>query len=251
MAGGQGEVGDNGEDGIDGNNGDIGPPGMAGLPGMNGTDGVDGDKGDPGDTGLSGPDVSVSGSAPSAYIHWGRSDCPMNASFVYNGSVAGPDSRIRGGAADFLCLPSSPVFFDDSTTSTIFISQVVGVRYCTAGGPLSGVNDEGVPCAMCVTPNRPTLMFPAATSCPDQWDEEYLGFLMSSEDFDASSSLTIDATRTKYICVNSAANGLTPAGSPVNACIAHVHANCPSQLLDCSGYNTLQLACVVCSKQKV
>ena len=251
-----GQVGMEGEDGdnrVDGSDGAIGDTGSQGLPGMDGTDGTIGATGATGPPGSRGPRGPGNGIRASAYINWGRQDCPANAILVYNGSVAGRYGILRGGGTDFLCLPRDPTFYNIMRSSSIFpTSQVAGIQYFTTSEPLSIVHSANTLCAMCVTLNRPTLMFPATTNCPAQWDEEYTGFLMSSRDFDASTNANPTETRLRYICVNDTPDESSPNTISTNAAlIAHVHANCPAMLLDYSSYNSAQLACVVCSKPAI
>ena len=62
------------------------------------------------------------------------------------------------------------------------------------GAPFSSVDDHNVPCAVCYTSTRETvLMIPAQLTCPSSWTREYYGYLMANRN---------DYRRTMFECVD-------------------------------------------------
>ena len=64
-----------------------------------------------------------------------------------------------------------------------------GVGY---NGPLISVHDHNVPCAVCYTSARGTvIMIPAQLTCPSSWTREYYGYLMAERYIRKSSSYNV------------------------------------------------------------
>ncbi len=157
--------------GFKGARGYPGPPGETGIAGPTGPQGQKGDLGPPG---------PYSGGA--VYTRWGRTTCPSTSGTekVYSG-LAGGSHYTHGGGANYLCLPHNPQYLGYQTGS-YDASYLYGAEYQTyREGPFRSMKDHNVPCAMCYTPRRGTVLkLPARYSCPSGWTREYYGYLMSA-----------------------------------------------------------------------
>ena len=191
-----GEKGERGDPGLPGEmggekgeKGEMGDGGPQGIPGSQGAKGERGEKGDHGSQGLSGPtgpqgekgdigekgESGVQGAAHSGgvYIRWGRTSCPNDTGIelVYSGRAGGSNTL-----TDFACYP-----IDDPEYSNTSASGSLGVNGITYASHPAGLNGESVPCAVCYSPLRPTIMMiPARLTCPPNWTSEYAGYLMGN-----------------------------------------------------------------------
>ena len=245
-----GRDGRDGEDGRDGRDGEDGVPGPAGQDGKDGKDGRDGrdgkdgekgEKGDPGLLGPPGPPGPSSGGV--VYTRWGRTTCPdtPGTELVYAGRAGGTHFSLKGGAANYLCLPENPDYLS-TTAGFQGFSPVYGAVYASGagGGPLSSVHEQNVPCSVCCTTARGmVLMLPAKTQCPPSWTLEYSGYLMTQHK---------DQHRTVFECVDQdpePTSGSVIAGSGV--LFYHTEASCAG--LPCPPYDSQkELTCAVCTK---
>ncbi len=231
--------GQNGQDGKEGRDGRDGLPGPPGPTGPAGRDGVDGERGPSGDQGPPGPPGPNGGGV--VYTRWGRTTCPNTpgTELVYAGRAGGTKYNIQGGAANHLCLPENPDYIQYGAGVQGY-SPVYGVEYQTGAGPLSSVENHGVPCAMCFTLTRVAVfMIPAKTQCPPSWTLEYTGYLMAAH---------TGHHRLMFECVDKDAE--TVPGSAANtdpALLHHTEATCTE--LPCPPYDPeKELTCVVCTK---
>ena len=247
----QGPPGEEGDEGPVGETGDIGPQGPEGPQGAQGPAGLVGAPGTPGAAGEPG-DAGVSGgNGASVYVHWGRIDCTSPTEVVYTGRAAVPSFSNAGGGANYLCLPDAPSSLASNTAPA---STVVGVEYKTAGQPLNSVDDDNVPCAVCLVQRSAVLTLPGRVSCPAMWTEEYSGFLMSARDT-AGATLSMVASsayfRTRYVCVDENPQVISGLGNAnLEASLYHVYVDCPNSgglSCDSSVYGVGPLACVVCT----
>ena len=185
LRGRDGRDGRDGEKGIPGERGEKGDKGVVGLTGPRGPQGQEGQKGEsrdrgvPGLPGPTGPRVECG----QTYVRWGRTTCPERQAteLVYSGRVGGSHYNNAGGATNYLCMPDNPDYlqYDSGMQGE---NYVYGVEYnLPAGEPLSVNHDRNVPCAVCMTVSRfSLLMIPGKTSCPVSWTREYYGYLMSA-----------------------------------------------------------------------
>ncbi len=94
---------------------------------------------------------------------------------VYAGRTGGSEHRHTGGGANHLCMPSDPQY-------ARYRSGVQGYTYVYGSEyqePIVGTHDHNVPCAVCLTKTRETvMMIPTKTECPTSWTTEYRGYLM-------------------------------------------------------------------------
>ena len=155
--------------GRDGRDGDDGKDGLDGVQGPRGAPGMDGKHGERGDPGIQGPPGSPGQSSGGVvYTRWGRTVCPSveGTQLLYAGRLGGTHHDIKGGAANYLCMPEDPEYLE-YTAGVQGTSLVMGAEYEAAGGPLRSVNKLNIPCAMCYVSARETVvMLPAKTQCP-------------------------------------------------------------------------------------
>ena len=158
--------------------------GRDGLPGRDGEDGKPGPQGEQGPPGPQGP--AGPRSAGVTYIRWGKNSCPTTSGtqLVYAGRAGGSEHGNTGGGVEKLCLPLDPDYINGPrTTGSRSVSTVHGAEYHTFDGPHNNLQDHNVPCAVCYTSTRATMiMIPAKTRCPSSWTREYYGYLMTERD---------------------------------------------------------------------
>ena len=197
-AGEKGERGPVGEVGSQGSKGIPGPQGPAGISGPQGAAGEKGDRGDPGLPGHQGDQGPPTGGA--VYTRWGRTSCPsgQGTELLYSGRAGGTHWNQKGGAANILCLPYDPQYSQYGSGVDGF-SPLTGVQYEAPATtePLHNVNYHNMPCAVCYTSSRVTvLMIPAKLTCPTNWTTEYTGYIMASH--------TCHEGRLLYECIDQA-----------------------------------------------
>lgn len=232
---------------------------------MQGTDGEKGLKGYKGDMGPQGENATEQGEPPvRLYTRWGRTTCSAGAQLVYSGRAGTSYPSNAGAGANLVCL--SDVFnfgsYDNvsQADSTTFAS-IVGVEYALGSmDPLTAnvSNNENVPCAICSVVTSAVYMQPGATTCPNTWEIQYSGYIMSEKQATFTQSRTRERYRSHYVCVDSTAEAVVELGDDVinspsgEATLAHVSVDCSgnagSSILDCEAYGAGQLSCVVCSK---
>lgn len=129
------------------------------------------------------------------YTRWGRTACPLPATTLYTGIVAGSNYNYRGGGAEFLCVNREP---DESTRITDNGARsndaLYGAQYYFPGDktnnkPFSHRNngDRNIhgynpPCAVCYRKDRSVqVMIPGKSFCTSAgMTTEYAGFLVSA-----------------------------------------------------------------------
>ena len=159
-----------------------GPPGDPGigLPGPPGPSGPRGMQGPPG-LGCQGPPGPSGGGV--VYTRWGRTTCPdtTGTELVYEGRAAGSYYTHNGGGANYLCMPDNPQYLSYHS-GNYGGSYLYGAEYDTwRSGPFYSMHDHNVPCAVCYTSTRVTVLtIPARYECPSGWTREYYGYLMSA-----------------------------------------------------------------------
>ena len=174
------------------------------------------------------------------YTRWGRTDCPTTAIRVYMGRAAGAYYTHAGTAANYICLPHNPEYYN-STKKAIYAALVYGSEYETWGSPIANLGNHNVPCAVCYAERNAMIMVPAKITCPSQWTREYNGYLMASYYAQVSAKT--------FVCVDIDAQPVRgEAHNTAGALFYHARlGNCYG--LDCPPYNTKKdLACVVCTK---
>ena len=241
-----GQKGDQGEIGSRGPQGERGTPGPQGPVGISGPRGPVGDKGDRGDSGLPGPQGERGAQGPptggAVYIHWGRTSCPSDqgTELLYSGRAAGSRYDHKGGGANHLCMPDDPEHLQYGN-GVQGHSYLYGTEYRThPPHPLRSVAYHNVPCAVCYTATRDTMvMIPAKLHCPTHWTVEYTGYLMSAY---------YTHHRSTYECVDKDPESVPGLDGSLNTSLFyHVEPNCAG--LSCPPYDAQkELTCVVCSR---
>ena len=155
---------------------------------------------------------------------------------MYSGITGGTHFTHRGGASNYLCMPPEPKYTLKTRPGVQGHAYVFGSEYEL---PLHGVHDHDVPCAVCLASFRQTtLMIPGTTECPERWNAEYRGYLMTSH---------IKHHRTEYVCVDQAQQSLPGSYANLNGVLLyHTEPHCSG--LPCPPYSPAkELTCVVCS----
>ena len=180
------------------------------------------------------------------YTRWGRTTCPTTpgTQLLYAGRAAGSSHGAQGGGANYICLPEQPQYSTYTAGAQGGRAFLYGAEYQTAGldnGPLNSFHDHNIPCAVCYTSTRETVvMIPARLSCPSSWTREYYGYLMAN---------WYGHRRTMFECVDR--NPESVPGSIANtngALFYHVEVKCRVGI-PCPPYDTQkEVTCVVCTK---
>ncbi|CAC5371899.1 unnamed protein product [Mytilus coruscus] len=117
------------------------------------------------------------------------------------GCMAGPTYNARGSGSNYLCLTSNPQAgsFPADLVSLPGLLSSMGweLTGTDRSKSLDHIDDKDVPCAVCLTKGKTTLMIPGKTSCYAEWTKEYTGFLVSARNHN-------DAVTTEYICADDA-----------------------------------------------
>ena len=179
------------------------------------------------------------------YIRWGRTTCNSTAGtqLLYSGTAAGSFSSHTGGGANYLCLPDDPEFLRyTSGRQSSSRSYLYGTEYRSYNSPpaFGSMADHNVPCAVCYTPTRGTMiMIPAKTTCPPSWTREYYGYLMSTGRL---------GQRTAYVCVDHDADSVPGSAAALDSSyMIFVEVTCDG--VPCPPYtNGREVACTVCTK---
>ena len=230
----QGERGNKGIPGAQGEKGNIGPRGPVGMTGNRGFPGPSGPRG------LQGVKGAQIGGA--VYVRWGRTVCPsgQETELVYAGTAGGSYYSHSGGAANIICMPRNPDHLRYRSGQQGY-SYVYEVRISGGGSqPLSSFYGYYLPCAVCYTHARDTILkIPAKVNCPANWTREYYGYLLT-EYYGHSGRLM-------YECIDKDPERKASASSS-SAYLYHVEPVCNNGL-SCAPYDSSkELTCVVCSR---
>ncbi len=189
--------------------------------------------------------AQIQGTGGLTYTRWGRTTCPRTpgTQLVYAGRVGGTFYNELGGGANYLCMPNNPDYILPQRTTGI----VNGFAFVHGGEyqhPIRGTHNYNVPCAVCYTSTRETvLMIPAKAYCPSGWTREYYGYLMTEY-----GGVHHTSGRTMFECVDR--NPEAVPGSYRNedgVLFYHVEASCNG--LPCPPYDqTKELNCAVCTR---
>ncbi|CAG2233273.1 unnamed protein product [Mytilus edulis] len=178
------------------------------------------------------------------FVRWGRQSCDGTlSSLVYKGYMAGPTYKAQGSGSNYLCLTSNP---QAGSVPADWISSpglLYGIGWELTGTDrsksLDHIDDKDVPCAVCLTKGKTTLMIPGRTSCYAEWTKEYAGFLVSSRNEKG-------AVTTEYVCADEDPE-FYGSHNYNHGLIHFVEVKCGS--IPCSNYrDKTKLSCVVCSK---
>ena len=195
--------------------------------------------------GLRGPPGPTTGGV--VYTRWGRTTCPntTGTQLLYAGRVAGSLFSQSGGGANYLCLPEQPQYSTYTAGSQRGRAYLYGAEYETAGGDnglLHSVAQHNVPCAVCYSATRGTVvMIPARLTCPSSWTQEYYGYLMAERSHPSHH-------RSTFECVDQSPQSIP--GSIANTDgILFFHTEVKCNGIPCPPYDTQkEVICVVCTK---
>ena len=207
---------------------------------MQGPLGIQGPPGSPG-IGLPGPPGPNGGGV--VYTRWGRTTCPSTpgTELVYAGRAGGTHYTQKGGGANYLCMPEDPEY-SEYQPGDYATSYMHGAEYETwYSGPLHDVVNHNVPCAVCYTSARVSvLMLPAKTTCLSDWTLEYSGYLMSGH--------RTHQGRNIFECMDKEPESVPGGVADTNGVtFGFVEATCNG--LPCPPYDTeKELTCAVCTK---
>ena len=180
------------------------------------------------------------------YTRWGRTTCPntTGTQLLYAGRAAGSDHREKGGAANYLCLPEQPQYSTYTAGVQPHRAYLYGAEYEAGSyttGPLRSFHNHNVPCAVCYTSTRETVvMIPARLSCPSSWTREYYGYLMAER---------YDHHRSTFECVDHSPQSVPGSIADTNGVLFyHTEVVC-SRGIPCPPYDAQkEVMCVVCTK---
>ena len=116
--------------------------------------------------------------------------------------------------------------YSQNYASIIYLSLIIGR------------SNRNIPCAVCQVEQESVLMIPARVTCPEEWQRQYYGYLMSGND---------NQQRTTYECFDEDLESIPGSGkNERGATVYHVEANCSG--MDCPPYDSnKELSCVVCT----
>ena len=183
------------------------------------------------------------------YTRWGRTICPntTGTQLLYAGRAVGSSYSEQGGGANYLCLPEQPQYSTYTAGTQVGRAFLYGVEYQTGGvhhrdtGPFNSVAQHNVPCAVCYTSTRGTVvMIPARLTCPSSWTREYYGYLMAN---------WVGHYRTMFECVDHSPQTVPGSSAVTNgALFYHTEVKCNYEI-SCPPYDTQkEVTCVVCTK---
>ena len=152
----------------------------------------------------------------------------------------------KGSGGNYLCLPETPEFDYVNSGADLYRGYIYNAEYQmneVDDSTLQPLHHHDVPCAVCDFSNRVRhLMIPAKMTCPDEWTEEYHGYLMSEK---------YDHERTaEFICVDHDSEARPDTHANRNgAHLYMIEGRGNGGALPCEKYvNGNELTCVVCTK---
>ena len=178
------------------------------------------------------------------YTRWGNATCPSTSGtqLLYSGRAAGSYYGEQGGGANYLCLPQQPQYSTYTAGTQDARAHLYGAEKAGGGanGQLDSVHNHSVPCAVCYTSARETVvMIPARLTCPSSWTQEYHGYLMANHN---------NYHRTMFECVDHPLQSLP--GSEANTdgnLFFYTEVKCNG--IACPPYDAQkEVTCVVCTK---
>ena len=162
---------------------------------------------------------------------------------IFTGIAGGKWHAHSGSGSNYLCLPENPEYDDYQAGVHADRAFVYSAEYQIFDfPPYAGKLDHDVPCAVCRTTNRGSLlMIPAKVACPTGWTMEYHGYLMTEN---------VNHQSTEFVCVDRNPDILPgSAVSQDGALFYPVEGRCDAGNLPCGPYiDGAELTCVVCSR---
>ncbi len=179
------------------------------------------------------------------YTRWGKTGCQdINrepATVLYEGFVASGFYDHIGGGTNYLCLPFQPNY--RSSNKVKQQSLIYTTEFETENYIWENTHDYDVPCVVCFVEKSTQLMIPSQLTCPDQWDMEYSGYLMSSNPHHESNK--------DFICIDEHPETLFGSQDNTNGALLYfAQAICDTSFMPCptDGYKHLfPITCIVCT----
>ncbi|XP_065193210.1 uncharacterized protein LOC135824403 [Sycon ciliatum] len=176
------------------------------------------------------------------YTHWGSNTCSEASHLVYSGFVGGTWYTVKGGAAQYLCMPMEPEYSEYiPKTQSNSILQTAELQTPSKSIPEFHSQYQNTPvCALCQAYGRSSqFMFPARLTCPAGWTKEYDGYLMTAK---------YDHQRTEYICMDKQPEVMEGTSKNVNGALLYfVETNSKTHVPD-TYVGEKELTCSVCSR---
>eukprot|EP00117_Sycon_ciliatum_P038877 scpid82922/ scgid28815/ Short-chain collagen C4 len=176
------------------------------------------------------------------YTHWGSSTCSQGSNLVYSGFVGGTWYSLKGGAAQYLCMPMEPEYSEYiPKTQSNSILQTAELQTPSKAIPAFGSLYQNTPvCALCQASGRSAqFMFPARLTCPAGWNKEYDGYLMTAK---------YNLQRTEYICMDKQPEVMEGTSKNVNGALLYfVETNSKTHVPN-AYIGEKELTCSVCSR---
>ena len=175
------------------------------------------------------------------YERWGRTTCGGNAERVYEGYMANGYTDHTGTGSKYICLPETPTYVQ--TEEVQFPGLLYSTEYQTGDKVFSSpTHDYDAPCAVCYVPRSAMIMIPAQVACPNPWNLEYNGYLMSNY---------IDHPNAyDHVCVDEYPETIPGSNENRNGALLYFDAtDCGVSFIPCLPYkNRVPLSCVVCTR---
>ncbi|XP_065193213.1 uncharacterized protein LOC135824407 [Sycon ciliatum] len=176
------------------------------------------------------------------YTHWGSNTCSPGSNLVYSGFVGGTWYTVKGGAAQYLCMPMEPEYSEYiPKTQSNSILQTAELQTPSKSIPAFHSLHQNTPvCALCQASGRSAqFMFPGRLTCPGGWNKEYDGYLMTAK---------YDHRRTEYICMDKQPEVMEDTSKNVNGALLYfVETNSKTDVPD-TYVGEKELTCSVCSR---
>lgn len=156
------------------------------------------------------------------YTLWGSETCPhSDAKILTKGKAVGPLYSSFGGGENILCLPDDMSYLPPLSRKTMTFIHPVGYF---------GQDEEvlSIKCSECYIREASTIkVFPARTSCPEDWRLEYVG-VMLAEAYSRSGN--------RFVCLDLKTEGLPVQNKESSMKLTNVWIN-----------DNNWMSCVVCS----
>ena len=111
---------------------------------------------------------------------------------VSSGLMSSRQSSDSGGGSNYLCLPHNPEYVNTATNLATNRAMIYGTEYQGDPDDIFDMDnivggtfiDHNVPCTVCESNKTSVFMYPARTTCPQDWSQEYWGYLIAERSAD-------------------------------------------------------------------
>ena len=167
------------------------------------------------------------------YIRWGNTTCPYGANTIYKGTAVGGPYNHETSPSNLMCLPY------DTMDNPKYVGRhdiAYAVEYRT-GGVLDHASCRNMPCALCEATGRgDKIMIPSHYVCPEDWNKEYSGYIMSGHYGHHGGSM--------YYCIDEALEQVQGSGSCEKVHLLYLVGAVRSYV----STTNYALSCAVCTK---